>query len=136
MAISVFHNPSDNKLSRFLQVPAGLLPQGFRLRLRGGCNPGGPLRSLGLRLLQQSAPAVGGLSSYTLQERKPLPFRFGDNLLRLCFRGDLALQMFCLYGNDLLDNAYQYHPSFNNCAIKLYVKNNGKSMEAIPIFSC
>ena len=58
MAISVLHNPSDNKLHSLFQVLSGRLPQGGGLRLGGAVDLRGTLRSLGFRLPQQLFPAL------------------------------------------------------------------------------
>ena len=109
MAISVLHNPSDNKLRGLLQVLSGRLPQGAGLRLGGTADLSGTLRGLGLRLPQQLLSALRRAGPRLLQKRKSFPLRIGDKPLRLGLGGRFALFVFSLHLGDLLD-CFQGHP--------------------------
>jgi len=103
MAISVIHNPSDNKLGGLLQVLRRLLPQGGGLRLRGTLNllrlPG----SLVLSTLQELPAPLCGAGTSLLQTRLAGPFRICPQLLGLDIGGGPAFLYLPFHLRDLLN---------------------------------
>ncbi|MDY5612474.1 hypothetical protein [Dysosmobacter sp.] len=91
MAISVFHNPSDNKLRSFLQVPAGRFPQGGAFRLR--CIPdiirllGGPF----FGLFQQLPATLRRVRTCFFKQCNTFTLSIRSYLARFRLRGSFPL---------------------------------------------
>ena len=103
MAISVLHNPSDNKLCRLLQAFFRRPAEGVRVLSGGAGDLFGPLGGFFLRLAQEGLPALRGLGPGPLEEGQAVFLRAGDDLPRLRFRGRPALPDFAFDLAYLLD---------------------------------
>ena len=108
MAISVFHNPSDNKLRGRFHMLVRQLPQPIRLAGRAGADLGGSLCRPFLCLTQEVFALRCRICAHLLQERKASPLRIGDDLSRLSFRGQPPLLAFLLHFCDFFD-CFQGH---------------------------
>ena len=85
------------------------LPQPVSFTGRTGVDLSGTLRRPLLRLAQKGLPFLRRIRAHLLQERKARPFRIGDDLSCLSFRGQPALLAFLFHFRDFFD-CFQGHP--------------------------